>query len=101
MPVSIEKTDEMFLISLDGVVAIPTAAELKAAILQGLASGQDLCFDLQNATELDITALQLLWAAGREASIAGMRAVLSGQVPETILTAAADAGFETFPLVAK
>jgi 16S rRNA U1498 N3-methylase RsmE len=98
MPISIQQIDEMYRIQLDGAIAIPSAAKLKLFILQGLASGQKLCFDLQNATELDIAALQLLWAAERESAIAGLPATISGRVPDSILAATVNAGFQTFPM---
>jgi len=98
MPISIQQIDEMYRIQLDGAIAIPSAAKLKLFILNGLSSEQKLCFDLQNATELDITALQLLWAAERESGIAGLPATISGQVPDSILAAAVNAGFQAFPM---
>ena len=98
MPVSMKRDDGMCLIDLEGSIAIPSAAELKSLILQGLASGQQLCFNLQSASDLDITALQLLWATEREAGIRGTQIALCGQVPDNILSAALDAGFETFPV---
>lgn len=98
MPISIKQTDGVCLIALDGAITISFASELRLAILQALASGQTLCFDLQNASELDITALQLLWAAERETRIAGLPATISGQVPASIHAVAVDAGFRTFPM---
>jgi anti-anti-sigma regulatory factor len=101
MPVSIKQSDGISLIYFDGAITIPSAAELRLAILQALASGQTVCFDLDKASELDITALQLLWATEREAKVAGLQATVSGDVPECILAAAVDAGFQAFPMVSK
>ena len=98
MSVSMKQIDGTCVIDLEGPIAIPSAVELKSIILQGLASGQKLCFDLQSASELDITALQLLWATERAAGIRGIQVTLCGQIPDNLLSAALDAGFETFPV---
>ena len=54
--------------------------------------------DLESATELDVTALQLLWAAEREARGSGVGFTLAGRVPEEISVAVSDAGFKNFPV---
>jgi len=56
--------------------------------------------DLEHTTELDVTALQLLWAAERKARASGMGFSLLGRVREEISVALSDAGFETFPIPA-
>jgi 16S rRNA U1498 N3-methylase RsmE len=101
MPVFTKQSDGISLIYLDGAITIPSAAELKLVIVQALASGQRVCFVLENATELDITALQLLWATERNAEVTSLQATISGQVPDSILTAAVNAGLQTFPMGAQ
>jgi anti-anti-sigma regulatory factor len=101
MPLSIQQSDGISLIYIEGAITISSASELKLVILQGLALRQKLTFDLQNATELDITALQLLWTTEREAEIAGLPATITGQVPDHIHVAAVNAGFQKFPMSSK
>ena len=96
MPITLEEEEGRFLIRLADEVNITLARELKNLLVQGLASGRDLCVDLERATELDVTALQLLWAAGREARGAGTGFAITGPVPEELSTAVAEAGFEKF-----
>lgn len=96
--VTIDQSEAHCLIRLDGEVGIACAAELKKVMLQALASGKDLQVDLQRATELDVTAMQLLWAAEREARKSGRRLFLAGQAPKEIIAAAGEAGFERFPV---
>jgi len=97
----VEQTEAMFLIHLDGELTISIAPELKQIILRGLASAQTLSFDLQDVSEVDITALQLLWAARREARALGLQTAISRQVTDCVLSAGVDAGFETFPMSSK
>jgi hypothetical protein len=101
MPLSINRSDETSFINIEGAITISSAAELKLMILQSLELRQKLTFDLQNTTELDITALQLLWTTEREADIRGLPATIAGPVPDHIHVAAVSAGFQTFPLSSK
>jgi anti-anti-sigma regulatory factor len=97
MPVTLAQGEAQCVIRLDGEINIGSAAELKKLLLQALASGRELRVDLEHATELDVTALQLLWAAEREARGSSRGFTLAGRVPEEIWAAVVDAGLETFP----
>src|SRR5580698_2980326 len=84
MPITLNEDELRFLIRLEDEVNITVARELKNLLVQGLASGKDLCVDLERTTELDVTALQLVWAAGREARGAGTGFAITGAVPEQL-----------------
>jgi anti-anti-sigma regulatory factor len=90
-----EQQESQSVIRLAGEFTLTSAAELKNLLLQGLASGNDLRLDLEQAEEIDITVMQLLWAAGREADRKG--ASLAIQMSDAAAMAARDAGFERFP----
>ena len=64
------------LIKLEGAVNLASAEELKSLLLEGLVSGRDVHLDLERAEEIDVTVLQLLWAAGREADCKGQFAAI-------------------------
>jgi anti-anti-sigma regulatory factor len=98
VPLTLDQSEALCVLRLEGDVDITSAMELKKLLLEGLTPGRDLHLDLERATELDITALQLLWAAKREAEVLGMRFTLVGQVPEKMLVDAGDVGFENFPV---
>ena len=95
--VFLDQSETLCLLRLEGEVDIASAAELKKLLLQALASGNDLHVDVERATELDVTAMQLLWAAERAARGAGTGFTLVGRLPEEILAAASEAGLEKFP----
>ena len=63
MPVNLDQGEAQCVIHLEGEIDISSAAELKKLLLLALQSGKELRLDLERATELDVTALQLLWAA--------------------------------------
>ncbi len=88
------------MIRLEGEIGIHCAAELKQSLLDALATGVELQVDLASATEVDITAIQLLWAAQREAQKQGLAVVAAGPLPESWCSALQEAGFEKFPVPA-
>jgi anti-anti-sigma regulatory factor len=90
-----ERQESQSVIRLEGEFTLASAAELKNLLLQGLAAGNDLRLDLEQAVEIDIPVMQLLWAAGREADRKG--ASLAIQMSDAAAMAAREAGFERFP----
>jgi len=90
-----ERLESQLVIRLEGEFTLTSAAELKSLLLQGLAAGNDLRLDLEQAEEIDITLMQLLWAAGCEADRKGHS--ISIQVSDAAAVAAREAGFERFP----
>ncbi len=98
MPITVNQSESLSLIRLDGEVDITSAVELKKVLLQTLGSGKPLRLEVGTVTDLDITTLQLLWAAARDARRSGSNFTLMGQIPKEIATVVADAGFETFPV---
>jgi anti-anti-sigma regulatory factor len=98
VPVTLEQSETQRLIRLEGAIDITCAAELKTLLLTALGSGREICVSLQEATELDVTAVQLLWAAEREAREAGNGFAFAGPVPEAISIALGHEGFDEFPI---
>lgn len=90
---SVDREESRWVIRCEGDVAIASAGELKALLLEGLASGKQLRVNLERAGEIDITALQLLCAARREAG----PGPLVPQVPDSLADIAREAGFGQFP----
>jgi anti-anti-sigma factor len=98
MAVTLEQNEAQCVIRLEGEIGIASAAELKKLLLQALTSGGELRVDLERATEMDVTAWQLLWAVEREARGSGVGFALAGRVPEEISAAVREAGFDEFPV---
>jgi anti-anti-sigma factor len=96
MGVVLEGSETEKVVRLDGAIDIACAVELKTLLLEVLNSGAPVRVSLETASYLDSTAMQLLWAAGQQARKAGVEFQISGQVPEPISTALADAGLEPF-----
>jgi anti-anti-sigma regulatory factor len=99
VPVTIEQSGAVCFIRVEGEVTIAGGAGLKKILLEALGSGKELRLDMAGAIEVDITALQLLWAAEREARASGTAFTLEGAVPDDILATAIEAGLGKFPVI--
>jgi anti-anti-sigma factor len=95
---TLAQREGMCLIRLQGELNVASAAELKKLLLDALASQREVQVDLENASELDVTAVQLLWAAERETRASGKRFSVAGKVPELIAVSLREAGFGQFLL---
>lgn len=94
MAVTLKQSKKLSKIRLQGAVDIASAAELKQLLIAALGSGKEVHVDLMGAADLDVTAMQLLWAARREAQSSDAGFKLFGEVPEPIRLALRDAGLE-------
>ncbi|MGB9283516.1 MAG: STAS domain-containing protein, partial [Candidatus Sulfotelmatobacter sp.] len=97
MPITFDQSEGLSSIRLEGEVDITYAAELKKLLLRALASGVEVRLELEQAKEMDVTALQLLWAAERQARSSGLRFTVAGRIPGEMSATLQDAGFEKFP----
>jgi anti-anti-sigma factor len=96
MPLTLEQGETASVVRLEGEVDISLAAELKGLLLQALSTGRETHLSLARVTALDVTAVQVLWAAERNARTSGVAFALDGQVPEPVSAALKNAGFDEF-----
>jgi anti-anti-sigma regulatory factor len=76
-------------------VNVTSAEKLRSLLLEGLASDKDLQLDLERVEEIDVTVMQLLWAARRDADRAGKGIVI--RVSKVAAATAREIGFQRFP----
>jgi len=103
VPVTLEQNEHETRIHLEGVVDISSAAELKGMLVEAMHVPETdasvrVRVSLENADELDVTAVQLLWAAARHAKSAGVGFAIESQVPETVSAVLAQAGLGSLPI---
>lgn len=98
MGITVEQGDESIAVCLEGAIDIASAAELKAKLLDALKAGKAVRVALAGDADLDVTAIQLLWAAERAARASGVLFKLDAQAPETLSAVLKDAGFEGIPV---
>jgi anti-anti-sigma factor len=97
VPVTFDRSDAQPLIRLEGEIVIASARELRDALLEALAAQGGARISLERATGIDVTAVELLWAAEREAKASGVVLALEGPVPEAMRATLRQAGFKRFP----
>jgi anti-anti-sigma regulatory factor len=88
----VTQNEERATLQLDGSLGIEVAAELKQKLVEALSSGCALCVSLVGATDMDITAAQLIRAAKIQATATAVSFELIGVVPESIRMALDQAG---------
>jgi anti-anti-sigma factor len=98
LPVTLEQSEVASTVRLVGEINIASAAELKKVLMEALVPGKQVRVELDSVTEIDVTALQLLWAAQREAERVGVGFARSGPVREAIAAVADEAGLDEFPM---
>ncbi len=96
VPVTLEQNETLSLLRFEGAIDISLAAELKTLLLQALGSGCEVSVSIAAATDLDVTAVQLLWAAAREAKKAGVGFSLTEPPSRNISATLDEAGLQQF-----
>ncbi len=84
------------VLRFEGDLGIAGAMDLKERLRDALAKGQGVELDMALAGDLDITTIQLIWAAAREAERLGTSLSVTGLVPEATRSQFIDTGFESF-----
>jgi anti-anti-sigma factor len=97
--ITLEQDESLSVIRLEGAIDISSAAELKQLLIEALGTGKEARVQLEAATDLDVTAVELLWAAEREAKRTGAGFSLAGPMPAAVTAALADAGLDLFRVV--
>lgn len=94
------REDDCCAIRLDGAIDIASAAELKEALLAAVESGQVIRLSLEDVSDLDVTAVQLLWAARRDAEQRGVAFAVSTGPSASVRRTLAEVGLDSFVLAA-
>ena len=82
-------------LSFDGTLTVRNVAPLRDALLEALASGQDIEVDCRAADAVDLSFVQLLLAARLSALRGGRRLSLAGPAEGALLHALEQGGFLT------
>jgi anti-anti-sigma factor len=96
LPLLLIDGDARSVIRLKGEIDIANAAELKGMMVSAIASGKELHLDLQATTDLDVTAVQLLYCAAREAEKTGIDFGID-HLPQSIRESVREMGLDDFP----
>lgn len=97
MPITVQATEESSTIRLDGEIDINCSDELKSALVKALSGPHALQLEVGGITGVDVTAVQLLWAAARSAEKAGKPFLVADALAERVRDVVREAGFTEFP----
>lgn len=90
----LEQGEKTSCVRLKGSVDISSAEELKKTLVDALKAGDEIRVMLGETTYLDVTAVQLLWAAKQEAGRMGVRWIFGDALPEPVGANLVEAGFD-------
>ncbi len=95
MPITLNEEETRCVVRLQGEVDAADSGPLKRALVEAIAARKELRVEFADATDLDVTAVQLLRAAKQAAGQANTPWTAEG-IPEPILLALRETGFENF-----
>jgi anti-anti-sigma factor len=95
MAIVLEKSDSESRIVLEGAIDIGCAAELKTVLLEALQASIPVSISIEGVTYVDVTAIQLLWAARSHADRIGAKFHLPDELPEVVAAALAEIGLSS------
>lgn len=101
MAVTFDPDTQPRRIRLEGEIDIAAAADLKRLLEEALRAGCGIRVALEKTTGVDVTVLQLLWAAGREARTSGQVFETDGCVPESVSATMREAGIDPWMLASE
>ena len=92
--INLEQGGKTSCVRLQGSIDISSAEELKRILVDAMKAGEEIRVMLGDATYLDVTAIQLLWAAKQEAGRMGVRWIFGDALPEPVGANLVEAGFD-------
>ena len=81
------------VVTLEKRATIDRAQHLRDTLLEALQQSDRVLLNLSHVEAVDLTAIQILYAAVREARIGGGELDFTGEVPESMRKALQDGGF--------
>jgi anti-anti-sigma factor len=96
MALECQSSDDTSTIELTGALDISSAADLRQLLMARMESSRRLCIDLSQASRVDVTAVQILWAARRHAGQHGIELHFIAPIDEEVQTSLDHAGIAPF-----
>jgi len=95
---AVQQHEGKALVHLEGSLDIAVAEDLKRILLEALDSAPRIEVDLSGVTYLDVTTLQLLWAARKEATARCTELIFDPQPSDAVRSILEETGFlQTLP----
>ena len=94
MGIQVEQVGKTVTVRLQDSIDISSAEELKKVLVDALKVGEEIRVHWGEATYLDVTGVQLLWAGECEARNLDVKWVFVDPLPEAVRSILHDAGFK-------
>jgi len=91
---SLEQSGNVAVLAVSGPVTVERACELKEILMKALQGADQVVFDLEGMTEVDLSCLQILCSAHRTATRLNKSITLGNVRPEVFTSALECSGFE-------
>jgi anti-anti-sigma factor len=98
--ISLSDLGNACLLRLTGSIDIACGRELKGALVKALELGKQVHVSTEGVSYLDVTALQLLWAARQQAERVGVGFASAGEPAAPISSVVAELGLEAAQIFA-
>lgn len=96
MSLTLEMNEAECLLRLDGEITVNGAAELHRLLLEATSAGKDIAVAFTAPAEIDVSVIQLLFAARREMDRVGLAIRAEGDLPAHVQAAFAEVGIDPF-----
>ncbi len=90
---NIAKKDDGHMVSISGALTIESASELRKILVNSISKAGHVVLEIGNVTEMDLSCLQLFYAAHKRAKETGKGFSLKGGCPDVFKKAVEDAGY--------
>jgi anti-anti-sigma regulatory factor len=97
LSIPVTEEEAAFAVHLPSSAGIASAQQLRGALCNALASGKSVRIEVGHVTELDVTTIQLLWAAARQAKEQKSQLSFAGNAPGPVEDVLRDLGLEHLP----
>jgi len=96
----LSRSGEISVLRLSGAIDISSAAELKAMLLKAFEGSKQVQVSTEGVSDLDVTALQLLWAARKHAAKLGVGFAINAAPAGALGNLVAELGMEKLGIFA-
>jgi len=97
MSLQLEQAQNRIVIQLEDSVTLNSASELHDLLLQALNFRKPIAVDVRRVTEIDLSAIQLLFAAREEAVRMGILLSAMDSISESVRSLIRESGLDPFP----
>jgi anti-anti-sigma factor len=98
MSIELEQLEDRSVVRLTEAITVGFATDLHKLLMEAVRLNCGIAIDLEGVAELDVSGIQLLYAARQAAERAGISMSLQGSAPRAVKDAFLESGLDPFQL---